>query len=387
MRRLSVAACVCFAAACCIVAHSSDVEMLAQEEVGKMAGQPGGPGPDPKAKVNNKPAQRYLDGSVVDNAMHINGKAIKEVGYPKHKRMKGEQGNSLLVRTPPIPAGAAGHKASDGVYVGGGKMTAQDLKGMLDTVRPLLQTAALGKKMDRKAEQVKIQKRNKKVADLLASLKKGNVGKRLLDGKLGEKLNRARGDLLLCKGRLAKCLGQKPAAPTLGEAQMPLKKAQRAVKTTAKQDDRKARGEQDPAAKDKRRDAVKKPFKHTANENYVRKQREIPSERAPGWKYDKDRLTAKSIHVMTEQVSRLLRTETKFSKAEDQRNLRTVQDAETKVNAAEDGIAAAKAAREAAAKPKSYNQVMKKYLRLRDAASSCQKDVKVACAAAKKKKP
>merc|ERR1712072_284915 len=349
-RLSSVAVWVCVAAVCCIVAHASDVEMLAQEEVGHVR-LPGGPGPDPKTKVNNKPTQDYLDGSVVKNAMHINTTPIKAVGYPKHKRMEGEQGNKLLVRTSPLPAGAAGHKASDGVYVGGGKMTAKDLKGMLKMVRPLLKAADQGKKMDREQRQLVITKRNKKVKQLLGALKKGNVGKRLLDGKLGAKLGSARGNLLLCKSRLAKCKGQKPAAAMLGEAHMPLKKAQHAVKTTAAQDDKKARGEKDPAKSEKKRNAVNKPFKRTAKERYVRKQTRMPGARAPGWKKDEDRLPSSNIHVMVEQVGRLLRTEAKFSQAEDAKNLKKVKSAERKVNSVEDGIAKAKAEKEAAAKP------------------------------------
>jgi len=218
--------------------------------------------------------------------------------------------------------------------------------------------------------------RNDATKAIVASSKQPLKGKALLDGKLGHNLAVAKGNLLNCKNKLAKCKG---AQEELGESALKTPKVVKQVHTTAKQDDKKARGVKDPAAKEKAASATHY-FKRTANQKYVHKQKKLWFfDNAPGWKKAKDRLPVSHVKKITKKADQLMSVSKDASARENKRNTEAIKVAGKKVMATELEVMKAKTKLLEAQKPESSADVMKEYTKVNKEVYQCMKEVQKAC--------
>jgi hypothetical protein len=350
---------------------------------------PGGPGPTTaktpganpnvvQGKPNNAPKQMHLK-----KMKQMPGKPLKAIGYPNKKRLRGNEGKNLLNREPTLDI--TGHKAEDRIYPGGGKMNAKDAHGIAAETRPMLDIVARAKKMDEDQERKKYAMRQKATDKLIAETKLKMKGQAMLNGKLGHDISVARGNLLNCKSKLAKCKGKKTT--TLGESKNSLTPEEsgvsdadvKQIKTTAIQDDRKSRGVKDPAAKEKAKPAGER-FKRTAQQKYVHKQKKMYMiDNAPGWKFKHDRFPRKELPKVTEKAERLIQRSKKFDKTENDRDFQAIKDADKKADDAIVAIAQARKKRLDADKPESTADVMKGFRKVNSELYQCMKEVQTAC--------
>lgn len=357
--------------------EESLVETLLQQDAapGGQTAAPGGPGPTTSktpganpsvihGKPNNAPPQMHMK-----NVRQLPGKSMKAVGYPNKRRKKGNAGKKLVNSEPKVDT--TGHSAEDRIYPGGGKMNAKDVHQMVSEVRPLLDMAATSKKFRQEREQQAFERRNAANKKLIHAMKQPTKGKGLLNGKLEHDIGVARGNLLNCKNKLAKCKG----GTRLGEEGGPVKQ----VKTTAIQDDRKSRGVRDPAAREKAKPNTTR-FKRTAQQRYIHKQKKLVMfENAPGWKKAEDRLPAKYVHKITEEANRLITRSKRFEDQENKQNAKAIVEADAKARDAASAIAQSKEAKREAEKPESTANVTKEYTKVNTELFQCMKEVQAKC--------
>jgi hypothetical protein len=280
--------------------------------------------------MKNKKGDRKRD--VVPNASKF-----AKLGWPKQKALKGPEAKHFLNRVPKIST--AGTYAEDPIFPGGGRMNAKDISMAMRKVGDMLKMADKAKVTSREISQAIFDIRSSRVKKLIETLKKPAKGLTLMSGAIGQNLGVQHGNLARCTKKLKTCRANKKAGITteLGEgytiAEEFIKdKDLKDIKHTAVQEDRISRNDHEPDAAEKAK-SKQKPYtqvKHTALQKYINGQKRSPFHlfpNQPGLKYKHDRMTAKDVHRVKNEIDGLLVKASKMEDKENERSLKKVKKA------------------------------------------------------------
>lgn len=328
-----------------------------------------------------EPPQPWLRAPVVKE--HMPGKPLKSVGYPKQKRLRSPEADSLHGAENEIQdlKNQGKWTPRERPYPGGGKMNAADIKNTIGEIAPLIAIAQKGKAADQEFGLLQSKLESAQNQRLIAKMKAGVVGKRLTNGALMQQQGILQGNLGNCRTHLLTC-NNAEEVQELGESDDLPPAPWRPPTETAREEWRRKNGEQIAGVQAVRKRRPAQQEKHTASEEYAKSQTggkwdTLPG--MPGMKLSHDRLTATHLRAMVSQAATMIQRAKKMNAEEDAAGLERVRQANKRAIEAQVSTNKVKEAIEKMEAPPSTAMILKHMKEIGAELKTCMAKVLTKC--------
>lgn len=259
-------------------------------------------------------------------------------------------------------------------------MNAADIRNTIGEIAPLVEIIKRGKQQDRDWANTQSALGAKKMNSLLASMKQGINGARMLTGALSQQQGILQGNLGNCRRHLLTC--DKKEVTELGESEGLPPAPWRTPTETAREEWARKHKEQIPGVQRVKKSNPESSEKYTASEEYANDQKGPGWDsmtQQPGMRMSHDRLPAAHLNGMVAEAANLINQAKRLNKVEDQQDQKQVAAANKAAVSAMMDTYKAETGLAAMDKPVTAAEALKHMKQIGGELQTCMKEVLAKC--------